>query len=382
MHDSVTANKNQYKKLKMEKYSWPVRATSRDVEGYAQPEEPYEKTSAFTILTTSAGKEGCGVCMASFGSLAICLQCEQMLLADANLHFGYTEITFDVCRVDKSAVFTLGSDASDCDTDRKNHSLKLKMCINGHNDEIKLTFTWHWEYKSVANMQTLHECVVSVEELAKMTYLSPCIEVPKDLESDVDTATTLKALYPRYPSSFLRLMQSRKENMQAHISFVGPLTLTYAAALSKQVAGTPPDKEHYYVCSVKTHVISGITQPLQLKDGMTILRPVSDETSGLDPNAAEERKRNLIKFDNDITTWLASNKDQDSEAKAKTIASLPKGSKIQENGDYEIPAPNELGARPPPGERKAMSHGLPHGLVFYDEMNLCSIPACPHQVWP
>ena len=369
----------------MEKHSWPAKATSRGVEGYAQPEEPYKKTSAFTILTESAGKEGSGVCMASFGSLAICLQCVQTLLADANPHFGYTEITFGVCRVDKSAAFTLGSDASECDKDRKKHSLKLKMCINGHNDKIKLTFTWHWEDKVAAKMQTLHECVVSVEELAKMTYLSPCIEVPKDLESDVDTATTLKADYPRYPSSFLRLMQSRKENMQAHISFIGPLTLTYAAALSKQAAGASgnPAKEHYYVCSVTAHVISGITQPLQLKDGMTILRPVSDETSGLDLNATvEETKRNLIKFDNDITTWLASNKDQDSEAKAKTIASLPKGSKIQENGDYEIPAPNDLGARPPPGERKGMSHGLPHGLVFYDEMNLCSIPACPHQVWP
>ena len=50
MHDSVTANKNQYKKLKMEKHAWPVKATSRDVEGYEQPEETYKKTSAFTTI--------------------------------------------------------------------------------------------------------------------------------------------------------------------------------------------------------------------------------------------------------------------------------------------------------------------------------------------
>ena len=370
-------------KLKMEKHSWPVKATSHGVEGYEVPKEPYEDSSEFMKLTSGIGKPGYAVCMASFGTLGICLQCVQTLLATTK-NFGYTEITFKVCRVEKSAKFEY--EKSHIAPARENQSLKLKMCM--HHDEIKLTFTWHWDTlaipaagtvaavpASTGNVQTLHECVVSVEELAKMTYLSPSIEVPKDPESDESTKLKLTRTYPFH--SLHSLIKSRESSgKQAHISFMGPLTLTYAAAQA--------DAEHYYVCSVSKHVIGGITQPLKLIDGMTDrLRPESDQVSGL-KDAQETRKSNLIRFDNNITSWMGKNQDHEESLEAETIASLPKGSQPQKINkytfEYEISKPKPLGGRPE--EDGMMSHALPNGLVFHDEMHLCSIPECTHRPWP
>ena len=367
----------------MEKHSWPVKATLHGVEGYEVPKEPYEDSSEFMTLTSSIGKPGYAVCMPSFGTLGICLQCVQTLLATTK-NFGYTEITFKVCRVDKSAKFEY--EKSHIAPARENQSLKLKMCM--HHDEIKLTFTWHWDTAAIAaagvaastgNVQTLHECVVSVEELAKMTYLSPSIEVPKDPESDEGTKGKLTLTYPFH--SLHSLIESRERSgKQAHISFMGPLTLTYAAA------SLQADAEHYYVCSVSKHVIGGITQPLKLIDGMTDrLRPESDQVSGLNSNDAKETRRsNLIRFDNNITSWMGKNQDHEESLEAETIASLPKGSKAQRiknyTFEYEISKPKLLGGRPE--EDGMMSHALPNGLVFHDEMHLCSIPECTHRPWP
>ena len=349
-HDSVTRKKNQCKELKMEKHSWPVKATSRCVEGYVLTDAgPYETKSFLEMAITLAGRlPGSIVCMASFGRLAVCLECIQKVLADADQKFGYTaEIEF--------AVFAVASDTKPYEDSaqspsRTKQSLKLRMCT--HNDSTKLTFTWHWLENGGTDLvvQTLDEYVVSVAELAKMTYLSPQISVPKDIKKDNDGQRKQKRM---------------EANTQADIKFLGPITLTYAASLASTVANT----ERYYVSSVKSYTITAETPPPNLIDMDVRPNPESAQDSGLDNEKTKQANRaHIIQFDSDISIRMK----EIQEEKAKEQAFLPTDflpTKKNDEGKYEFL---------PPTDTDLVS--LPNGLVFYDEIHQRNIPHCSH--WP
>ena len=381
MHDSVTANKNQYKKLKMEKHSWPVKATSQCIEGYALPGDPYKDPSHFLTLTRLGAKKGSIACMASFGTLEVCLECIQKLLADADQKFGYTaEIEIYVCRVEKDTtvvgVTHPSKGMSELQEKRQNQVLNLRMCM--HNDAVKLTFTYHWEMTGATSsdpvtnhMQTLDECVVPVDQLAKMTYLSPQISVPVNIQSDAEFQkdNPLSSLYQR--------KQKRSTgDQQAVITFLGPVTLTYAAGLTAGLAElrkqtpAPPALEYYYVSSMKSYKITAETQPLKLMDGMDSLLPVpaTDQNPAHDVSRAEHDKmQQVIEFDERINIWMTEMKDQNEETEKQAflaLESVPTGT-TKVDGKYVIP------------------HGTPKtqkqdGVVFYDEIHQRMIPRCSH----
>ena len=305
------------------------------------------------------------------------MQCMQTLISQNNDY--HATVTFKLCSVtlkEQEAAFE--------SITPHGITLEVKMCML-NSETTKLIFKLHDETAAHTAVHTLGYYELSGDsttELAKMTYLSPCIELPVGLKYDTESEGALSDVgYIDAGSWIPEMLHHRKESdAQGSIRFIGPATLTWAIG-QRPTAATDPAL--YYVQAVQKYEIRrNYSKKPNLIDGMvalhrgnTSLGEENDVNMTGVGNFSHKYRPQLIAFDNTITQLIKTNRDEEKEKEKEKLGTWLRMLSSQ-HGIYTIETSDP---RPGRGNGEGYSRSLPHGLVFYEEINKCTIPNCEHQ---
>ena len=383
----------------MKKNSWPAKFMAMPQgcpEGYLADEDLsdlYEENSGLWQIFRNSGYNAAqkndipALCMGSFGTLGVCLQCIQTLISQN--HGYHASVTFELCSVSMKPRPDGFKSTTEGIFNAEAIQLELKMCML-NSETTKLIFILHCtDGAGKGGTHTVGYYELSGDstatELAKMTYLSPCMSVPAALTVDAESEGGLGGVGYIDAGSWIPEMMQRRKTAQGSIQFIGPATLTWAISrLDKPDGAGAGAASFYYVRAVKDsrYQILNYSKKPDLIDGMVALHPGNTSLGENDaqaipsdaPTLSKKYGAQLIAFDHTIAQLIKTEKEEKEKENQSVEFGIPVSRIIRHQDEIFIKTSDTR-----PGGDNGYSRSLSHSLVFYEEIKKCNIPGCEHQ---